>query len=639
VLRRPVSNLSFALTAHFLGVSAFDYKLVNLFIHLLNGLLAWALTTRVLRMLAPELTPSASQIMAVFTAAAWMLHPLQVSTVLYAVQRMSQLSALFLFAALFVSVGTLSKLHAKQRARHLIIPISVVIGLVALSIFSKENGALFPLMLMVILFCSPKTTRVAMANHRLTRHFVYTTVFVPLAIGASVAAFSFQKLTEGYASRDFILIERLLTQPFVIGHYIYSIAIPNINNMGLYLDDFPTRAPSDPLAWLALVTTIAFIATAAALRARTPILSFGMLWFFSAHVLESTFLPLEMAFEHRNHVALLGPTIILVFYADRILQRFSSNERIALAVIPILIFFGLTLQRAHQWSSNELFIKNEIVNHPNSLRALSHAASFAANNGDIKTATSYILKAQELAPESFWYNALSINLKCGGASTEIKWNQLVTIAKQHPNQFGIDSIMKFIVDLVVSHKCERVAPALIDRLLVDLQNATKNITNKQTTERLYILRYRMSTHNGDFATAEELLRSAVKINSTGIEALELYAYASLNANDIKKAVELTDKLERRINTSLRETLLYKVHDLRIAIGEARRLNLGRNNEVRQLIPFESKAINTAPEDCGMTQSGRNDCPALCVFTQNLLPVQPRRLAPDKLHTLRHRSTF
>lgn len=574
VLRRPVSNLSFALTAHFVGVTAFDYKAVNLFIHLLNGLLVWALTTRILRLLAPELTSSATRVLAAFAAAAWMLHPLQVSTVLYAVQRMSQLSALFLFSALYVAIGFLNKLRANQRARHLFISISAVTGLVALSILSKENGALFPLMLLVILFCSPKTTRSTLAENAPSRFFIATTVFAPLALAICVTILFFKELTSAYSMREFTLAERLFTQPFVIGHYLYSIFIPDITNMGLYLDDFPTRTAYQLVAWYAVAVTIVSVAIAAALRTRAPLFSFGVLWFVCAHALESTFIPLEMAFEHRNHVALLGPIIAVTFYLHRILNRLNAREQLGIAIVPIIFLFGQTLQRSHQWSRDEFFIKNEIVNHPNSLRALSHAASYAANNGNIQTAADYIQRAQALAPEVFWYHAVSINLTCAGASTPVDWDHLAQLAQRKPNQLGIDSIMEFIVDLIVNKRCDKVAPAQIDRLLIALLLATESLQKKEVAERLNILRYRLSLHSGaDKATAENFLNNAIDVNPTGIEALELYAYASLKSNRIQKAAELTDTLERRINTSLRATLLYKVNDLRIAIGAARQLNL------------------------------------------------------------------
>ena len=573
VLRRPVSNLSFALTAHLFGLTAFDYKAVNLIIHVLNGLVAWALTIRILRLLAPELTPSATLALAAFASAAWMLHPIQVSTVLYAVQRMSQLSALFLFCALFVSLGALSTLQEHRRARHLPILISVVMGLVVLSILSKENGALFPLLLAVILFCSPKTTHSTFEGRNLPHYFIIATVVAPLVLGICITSILFKDLTSGYSIREFTLIERLLTQPFVLGHYLYTIFIPNIASMGLYLDDFPIRTPDQAVSWIALFATILLIAIAAALRGRAPMVSFGVLWFFAAHVLESTFIPLEMAFEHRNHVALLGPAIAIAYYLQRILIRLRTREQIGIAIVPILFLFGQTLHRSHQWSRDEFFIKNEVINHPNSLRALSHAASFAANNGDIQAAANYVGKAQALAPNIFWYNALSINLTCAGASLPIRWDHLAQLARRNPNQFGIDSIMQFIVDLIVSKKCDRVASAQVDRLLIDLLIATEGIQRTEVPERLNILRYRLSLHHEtDTITAEAFLNKAIEVNPSGIEALELYAYASLNSERIEKAVELTDKLEKRINSTHRATLLYRVHELRIAISEARRLN-------------------------------------------------------------------
>ncbi len=106
VLHRPVAMLSFALNHALSGAfSAFSLKATNLAIHLAVAALVYWLARALLH--TPALRGSLQgagqrQLVAMLAAAIWLLHPIHVSTVLYAVQRMAQLSALFTLAGLLL---------------------------------------------------------------------------------------------------------------------------------------------------------------------------------------------------------------------------------------------------------------------------------------------------------------------------------------------------------------------------------------------------------------------------------------------------------------------------------------------------------------------------------------------------------
>ena len=94
--------------------------------------------------------PSEVRWLALLTSALWLLHPLHVSTVLYAVQRMAQLSTLFTLAGLYV--------FARYRSRWAVAgasPGDVLACLLwlflftLLAAFSKENGVLLPWLVVV----------------------------------------------------------------------------------------------------------------------------------------------------------------------------------------------------------------------------------------------------------------------------------------------------------------------------------------------------------------------------------------------------------------------------------------------------------------------------------------------------------
>ena len=105
-LGRPLSMLSFALNAAFSGLeSAFAFKLTNLLIHCANAVLVF-LCVAGLYAGAPRLArrdnPDASLWIALIAASIFLLHPIQLPSVLHAVQRMAELAFTFELLALLV---------------------------------------------------------------------------------------------------------------------------------------------------------------------------------------------------------------------------------------------------------------------------------------------------------------------------------------------------------------------------------------------------------------------------------------------------------------------------------------------------------------------------------------------------------
>ncbi|MCZ7654258.1 MAG: hypothetical protein M5R42_08160 [Rhodocyclaceae bacterium] len=139
-----------------------------------------------------------------------------------------------------------------------------------------------------------------------------------------------QWLWAGYALRDFSAVERMLTEGRVLWFYLGLILFPRLEALGLYHDDIAVStgliAPWTTL--LALVGLFGLIWLAWRLRLRMPLTAFGLAWFLIGHGLESTFLPLEIAHEHRNYVPLFG---ILLAGADGLRAPAGKRRPVARA--------------------------------------------------------------------------------------------------------------------------------------------------------------------------------------------------------------------------------------------------------------------------------------------------------------------
>jgi len=81
---------------------------------------------------------------------------------------------------------------------------------------------------------------------------------------------------------------------------------------------------------------------------RSPLATFEILFLFAGHRLESTLIPLELAFEHRNYLPSLGLILAaadLIGSATGALARF----RPVIAALGLLALFSLSFARSWVW--------------------------------------------------------------------------------------------------------------------------------------------------------------------------------------------------------------------------------------------------------------------------------------------------
>jgi protein O-mannosyl-transferase len=116
----------------------------------------------------------------------------------------------------------------------------------------------------------------------------------------------------GYASRPFTLGERLLTEGRVLFLYLAGafFPLPGSGVRVLYDDLALSTALLAPWTTAAaLGAWAALVAAAVRYAGRAPWFSFAVGWYLVGHALESTVIPLEIAFSHRNYLPLLGVSL------------------------------------------------------------------------------------------------------------------------------------------------------------------------------------------------------------------------------------------------------------------------------------------------------------------------------------------
>lgn len=372
VLRRPISMLSFAANHAVSGsFSAAGVKFVNLSIHLAIGALLYLLFQAVLTSLRTAPDTGTRRLLALAAAGIWLLQPLHVSTVLYAVQRMAQLASLFTVAGLLVFMRYRQRWAEVGASAGELLGAGLWLLLLSLAaVLSKESGALMPWLIIVLEVCVFRGSW-AGQPHRVLRTAGWMLLFAPVVLVLAILAWSPESLIGGYARREFTLEERLLTQSRLLWRYLGWLCLPNIHDMGFQHDDIPlSTGLFSPLnTALALAGWLLLLALSFMLRRRYPLLLLALLFFLVGHSMESTVLPLEMVYEHRNY---LPSMMVCLALAWLIVIPAARSKRVSLlypllgglAVLGLLLFI-----RVQTWSDELTLSRVNVAQHPQSSRS------------------------------------------------------------------------------------------------------------------------------------------------------------------------------------------------------------------------------------------------------------------------------
>lgn len=327
---RTLPLLTFAIDHSLFGLDPGAFKRTNVVLHGLNALLMLLLMRRLLAQAGQghRVATWAPFVLATL----WALHPLQVSTVLYVVQRMEMLSLTFVLAGLGLYLAGRSR-QVQGRAGWPWIAGSLVA--MALGVACKETAVLFPAYCLAL---ELTLLRFGAANPRTARLLRWAfAIGVVAGLALVLAMIPRFASPEAYAIREYSAVERVLTQFRVIPLYLGWILVPSPSSYLFYYDNYVASqglfSPWTTAAGLLLL--VAMAGAALGLRRRAPLFSLGLLWFLSAHLVTSSYLPLELVFEHRNYFAIIGVLLAGYDLARRV--PFRSEPRLAAVAVVVLV--------------------------------------------------------------------------------------------------------------------------------------------------------------------------------------------------------------------------------------------------------------------------------------------------------------
>ena len=378
---RPIAMASFALNVLASGggkrlpYDASLMKWTNVAIHLLNGILVFILLRLILgqyRRLRPQTSEQTVEWAALLVTAAWLLAPINLTAVLYVIQRMTSLAATFSLLGLITYVAGRRRLQENGRSvRGWTGLLATALVFTPLSIFTKEIGAMTMLYALVIEWTLFRSRGLEKPAKVAIKAYFGLFLVIPAVIGAIWLVPPILH-PMAWRFRDFNLGERLLTEGRVIWHYLWWSLVPDINALTLFHDAFPVShgllAPWTTLiAWIGIAGLFVLGLWA---RRRYPLIAFGVLWFLAGQALTGTIFPLELVFEHRQYLPSIG--LYLAFFATiMVLIEHSRYRRAGLAAIVVIVgLYGLALGlRSLNWSNPLRHLAVAARNHPDSPRA------------------------------------------------------------------------------------------------------------------------------------------------------------------------------------------------------------------------------------------------------------------------------
>lgn len=359
---RPLAYFSFALNYYSDGLNVNGFHIVNFLIHYSSAVFLFLLIYNTLKLpLQRERYGPYSYSIALLATVFWVSSPLQVTAVTYIVQRMASLTGLLYIMAMYLYLK--GRTTDKRCKAFLYLVLCAFSGVLALA--AKENAIMIPVSIWLfdLLLIQGATHENIKKNLKLA---------APVILAAMAIGLWYVDLTSilngaAYKNRPFTLTERLLTEPRVIIFYITLLFYPISSRLTLIHDIEVSTSLISPWSTLpAIVLIVLLLALAGYLAKKRPLFSFCIFFFFLNHVLEGSFIPLELIYEHRNYIPSMFFFVPVVILMLKIIDYFSYKKAIQFLMVAVFTFLivaqGHTVYARNALFANALLLWTDNVN-------------------------------------------------------------------------------------------------------------------------------------------------------------------------------------------------------------------------------------------------------------------------------------
>ncbi|MCC7202831.1 MAG: tetratricopeptide repeat protein [Nitrospirae bacterium] len=416
---RFIGTLSFALNYYFGGLNVTGYHLVNIVIHIINGILVWWLITLTFR--SPGMGGGSGSLqqsggfIALIAALLFVAHPVQTQAVTYIVQRYTSLATLFylLSVALFAK-WRLQSLEPGSRFRGIYYVFSILAAVLAMR--TKEISITLPFIILLyeFFFFGNRWKRPFFLIPFLLTLSIIPLVFINLDTDKPIGDIVGEVRDAAQETESISRGDYLMTQFRVIVTYIRLLVLPVRQNLDY---DYPVlHSFAAPGVFLSFMFLLAIFGLAVWLFIRSRkgrngyllLSSFGIFWFFITLSVESGVIPIrDVIFEHRLYLPFAGASSAFcsaMIYGIDYWRRQSGSRvslRIAvliLAVVTVLPLSVASYQRNRVWKDHVTLWRDVVSKSPLKARTHSNLAYASFNQGLAEEAVREYRTAIRLKP-------------------------------------------------------------------------------------------------------------------------------------------------------------------------------------------------------------------------------------------------
>jgi tetratricopeptide (TPR) repeat protein len=383
VAGRPVLNFTLAVNYAISGTDPWSYHALNLLIHLAAGVVLFGVVRRTLLQpgLAPRFGPHAFEI-ALLGAVLWTVHPLQIESVTYVVQRAESLMGLFFLLTLWCFIRACEPGAARQWRWP-------ALAACLAGMATKEVMAVAPLI--VLLYDRTFVAGSFRSAWRERRG-------LHLALAATWLLLGWLVLGSGDRGGSFDLGDLRtwwrydLTQFVAVVRYLRLAVWPH----PLVFDygTFWIERLSAILPHVVIVTAL-LTATVVAL-VRRPVWGFLGSWFFVI-LAPSSVLPgtVQMIVEHRMYLPLAALAVIAAAAGYGCLG--AKKGAIILSAVALALT-AVTVRRNQDYASTIGLFEDTVAKRPGNARAMALLADYYHRAGQLEQARHWLERSLEVQP-------------------------------------------------------------------------------------------------------------------------------------------------------------------------------------------------------------------------------------------------
>jgi Tfp pilus assembly protein PilF len=396
---RIIPFLTFNLQHKYYGIEPYPYHLFNLGLHISNAVLVF-----ILMIILTKFFKHAKKYpyLPYITTLIFAVHPVQTQAVSYITQRFTLFAAFFSLLSIVCYLLTLKNIDIESVIFRKTVRIGFLVFALSFSFFaylSKENAFILPLMIILFNLFFPLTK----TKNRFVPIFLYFLV----ALTAFYLLFFFDKNTDLNTFSKITAMNRntsisrsvyFLSQSKAVIRYFSLSMLPVNQNIDYDYSDYLKRDSKTIASCLFIALLLIF---AFRYKKRFPLFTFGIVFFFTGLLIESSFFPIDdIIFEHRLYLPSLGVFIIFsnVFCA-LISRKLWKKTALVLLFLYISILSYLTFQRNYIWQNEINLWTDSVKKSPYKARPYSNLGAAYLQRGDVENALENFHKAIKIDPE------------------------------------------------------------------------------------------------------------------------------------------------------------------------------------------------------------------------------------------------